>query len=753
MALRPDVLAALPSNATPEELLQMLEVDLRRWAGQPKLATLALKQVSYSKCAATVATLLDVMRGSLMETNRFHYSVAISACDQARDWTLALSLLERMHSNSILPDVVCLNAVISACEKAAEWHQALGLLESMEKASILPDTISHNAALGACARAGQWELSLQVLRWISLRRMAPDEISFSSAIAACARCDRWGIALSLLACMPERQVLPNVISYTAAMTATANAGLWQHTLQMLSDMRKNLIRADEFTYSSLISAFGRAEEWEPALSALVFFQRTVREPLMQSDVVYNSAISACAAAAQWQRALSVLSSTPSRQIVSCNSAITACARGSAWQCSLLLLNNMLSKRSLDHISCNSAIEACGAGGNWQMAIVLLNSMKGSRVLPTEESFTSVLSGTARAGHWQMCTAVLDLMGELGQVPTAATLGLALTACEVSSAWIAALAFLENLTTLRVVPDALHAGSAVNTLRKAHGANRAMELLAAMRNVWMQHGGAKKINIAASSLQRDAVGDPRVLAVADGVIATLKPDNVTTPDFAEQIAAQFWPGTCSAEVLSIVSRLDLPASGVVPLALGPAGSVAANWLQSQFASRLVQKRYICLCEGPSLGSVCSTGVVTAPLQVDQIFGDSETKKTRVSEIGLEAVTKYEVLARYALPGTQDELMLLAVKPVTGRTHQIRAHMAYLGCPIVGDFKYGRADSSMLPGQRLFLHCRRIKLRDLSGKVFCAKARLPPELRDLLASLRPYLLQADGTVAQRMRKNRD
>lgn len=74
----------------------------------------------------------------------------------------------------------------------------------------------------------------------------------------------------------------------------------------------------------------------------------------------------------------------------------------------------------------------------------------------------------------------------------------------------------------------------------------------------------------------------------------------------------------------------------------------------------------------------------------------------------------------------------MKPLTGRTHQIRVHFASLGRPLVGDVAYG--NGSVGPFTRLFLHCRRLALRDALGR-FVAKAPLPWELKEQLQQLQP------------------
>ena len=125
-------------------------------------------------------------------------------------------------------------------------------------------------------------------------------------------------------------------------------------------------------------------------------------------------------------------------------------------------------------------------------------------------------------------------------------------------------------------------------------------------------------------------------------------------------------------------------------MGAEGSLQTNWFRSQFAAGVVKKEYYCLCEGPSLGEVGVRGEVDLPLLTSEVEGGEGglVSRSEVSEYGRRAFTEYEVRRRFRCPELQqapeDELMFLSVRPRTGRTHQIRVHMASLGRPLVGDF---------------------------------------------------------------------
>ena len=127
----------------------------------------------------------------------------------------------------------------------------------------------------------------------------------------------------------------------------------------------------------------------------------------------------------------------------------------------------------------------------------------------------------------------------------------------------------------------------------------------------------------------------------------------------------------------------------------------------------RREYLALCEG---SPPAERGTVDAP-----IARLGEEKRFCVDPSGCASVTHWEIAKR--LGG----LTLLRIVPETGRTHQIRVHMAYLGCPLLGDRLYGRA--SALIG-RAALHSHAIRLvHPLSGELIDVSAPLPEDMRSL------------------------
>jgi 23S rRNA pseudouridine1911/1915/1917 synthase len=172
---------------------------------------------------------------------------------------------------------------------------------------------------------------------------------------------------------------------------------------------------------------------------------------------------------------------------------------------------------------------------------------------------------------------------------------------------------------------------------------------------------------------------------------------------------------------IVHRLDKDTSGVILIAKTEPARLA---LMQQFAKRTMQKRYLALVEGqPST----QTGEINAPLGRDP----RHRKKMTALKGGREAITLFNILTVYHTNG--QAVSLLECFPKTGRTHQIRVHLAFIGHPVVGDLVYGRR-KQVITLDRHFLHADSITFtRPMDGEPMTVSAPLPPDLQNLLFSL--------------------
>jgi 23S rRNA pseudouridine1911/1915/1917 synthase len=172
---------------------------------------------------------------------------------------------------------------------------------------------------------------------------------------------------------------------------------------------------------------------------------------------------------------------------------------------------------------------------------------------------------------------------------------------------------------------------------------------------------------------------------------------------------------------IVHRLDKDTSGLIVIAKHDQSLMR---LQDQFRERTVEKTYLALVEGHIHPA---EAVIDAPIGRDP----RQRKKMAVippggSATARPAQTSYRALTFF------DGFTLVACNPRTGRTHQIRVHMAFAGHPIVGDTIYGRR-KQRLRLQRHFLHAAGLIFRRMDGRKMNITAELPPDLQQVIDEL--------------------
>ena len=170
---------------------------------------------------------------------------------------------------------------------------------------------------------------------------------------------------------------------------------------------------------------------------------------------------------------------------------------------------------------------------------------------------------------------------------------------------------------------------------------------------------------------------------------------------------------------VVHRLDRDTSGIIVMAKNEKAHI---FLQEQFKARSINKRYLALVDG---APPTPAGRVEAPIGRDPIRRQQMAIMT--ADKGREAVTEYRTVQSYV------KHTLIEAHPLTGRTHQIRVHMAFLKCPIVGDVLYGRRKQSIALN-RHFLHAYRLTIL-LPGHTepMTFEAPLPQELQDVIDNL--------------------
>ncbi|HEX6385887.1 MAG TPA: RluA family pseudouridine synthase [Anaerolineae bacterium] len=174
---------------------------------------------------------------------------------------------------------------------------------------------------------------------------------------------------------------------------------------------------------------------------------------------------------------------------------------------------------------------------------------------------------------------------------------------------------------------------------------------------------------------------------------------------------------------IVHRLDKDTSGLILVAKNER---ALRHLQAQFKARTVGKVYVALVEGQIQPPAA---LIDAPIGRDP----RQRKKMSVILSRTGSIRARPAQTRYRTITVYDDFTLIECELHTGRTHQIRVHLAYIGYPIVGDTVYGRR-KQRIPLKRHFLHAAELTFkRPSDNQEVTFRTELPPELQGVLKQL--------------------
>ena len=183
---------------------------------------------------------------------------------------------------------------------------------------------------------------------------------------------------------------------------------------------------------------------------------------------------------------------------------------------------------------------------------------------------------------------------------------------------------------------------------------------------------------------------------------------------------------------IVHRLDKDTSGVL---LVPRTQEYFKYLKHLFQAHGIQKTYLALVWGKVQEK---KGTINKPIGLK---GGTTKRTVHGGKMVKEAITEYEVVQRFIYQDPESEkrkvyeFTLLRVRPKTGRTHQIRVHLASIGHAIVGDMMYG-AKQNPLEVDRHFLHAESVEFLASEGHRLNIEAELPADLKKVLNKVAPH-----------------
>lgn len=266
----------------------------------------------------------------------------------------------------------------------------------------------------------------------------------------------------------------------------------------------------------------------------------------------------------------------------------------------------------------------------------------------------------------------------------------------------------ELTSLKQKSDGIIVNQSKVTVRYVLHSS---DVLTLNRSDEVSSEGIQPINIPVDIIYED-----------DDIIAVNKPPNMPThpshehqTDTLANALSYYFLNKGIPFVFRAVNRLDRDTSGIVIVAKNKA---AAYQLSKEFSSFRVEKKYIAIAEG-----ITPTSFTLEANMKRQ----TESKMKRIicdDNEGQYSHTDFELIS------SKDSHSTLLVTPKTGRTHQIRLHLAHLGYPIIGDTLYGNENGSPLI-DRQALHAYSLSFNRISdGKLLTLKAKLPYDMERLI-----------------------
>ena len=177
---------------------------------------------------------------------------------------------------------------------------------------------------------------------------------------------------------------------------------------------------------------------------------------------------------------------------------------------------------------------------------------------------------------------------------------------------------------------------------------------------------------------------------------------------DSIDGKFRPG--------IVHRLDKDTTGIMVIARN---KKAFNELKKIFKDRMIEKKYVAICQGIFSEK---EGTIEKPIARSSSYRKQVIARKNTKTTIRKAVTNYKVAKEFK------KYSLVEVFPKTGRMHQIRIHLASIGCPVVGDSIYGDG----LLAKRQLLHAKELRFK-LFGKKYAFSAPIPRDFKEFLANI--------------------
>eukprot|EP00435_Cladocopium_sp_Y103_P010869 s3028_g2.t2 len=308
--------------------------------------TLALRACAKASAwQASIATLAWLRREKFRLDN-YVFASTIDACSRSERWSEALAVLKLQP----MPSLVASSSAMTACEKAACWPIALELLKKVIQQKLEPDRICYSSCMSACEKGSQWQAALSLLKDLQTQRVQANIINISAVMSAMEKAHRWREACALLSQSHAATLRPSTVSFSAAISAAEKGRAWWMALRLLEEVERLTVRMDVALLSSLVAACDVGSCWAEALALL---HGMPARSIQANLITQNAALSACNRASQWQMALSLWTMLQDADHTSCDCVVQSCATSSRWAAAAALL-----RRSSSWNSIAAALRAC-----------------------------------------------------------------------------------------------------------------------------------------------------------------------------------------------------------------------------------------------------------------------------------------------------------------------------------------------------------------------------------------------------------
>ena len=429
------------------------------------------------------------------------YSKAIAVCRKAGDLRIALTLLEKVKDDGLVPDVYVYSAVIWTAAEIGNCDNARLVMQEMKLANVSPNIVTYNGLMSAYAAAGRFEeiiLTFSEIQGQLEATWTTFNIIFRAARTLADTTERCAFLEEVYRQMRPRDkhVSTGGQLIECLVFALGSQGRFDEANEAFESL---LGPCDAPNLRAMLFACSNAQPpaWEHALEILHTSDIVLlsEPPAYVDSVALAYAMLACSKADRWEESLNLLRIYGNKEtsVVAFNSLIAACGRCSRPDVAIEVLNEMESHGiNPDELSFRNAIIACNQAEHararasrvkqishdtgkrdqalmfdwWECALSLIRRMKESGLTPDIQTYSSVISACEAAGKWQRALGLLQEMKE--EEKNLYCFNAAISACEKGGAWVEALELYELMKERggSLKPNFISVGSVVMALDQA-----------------------------------------------------------------------------------------------------------------------------------------------------------------------------------------------------------------------------------------------------------------------------------------------